>query len=178
MDLEHQKASIIKANRLLQSLVGSGSIDPAKIEAAEDHATKIDPQYEQWANERFDELVDLVEKSKTEITPERSERIIEIVMDLKANGSFFENDNLTNLCDGLLEFLDDLEQFDSDIIGIISTSLESIEYFIDNFFFPLPEEEGLKAMMQLKDQLIAYYKKTGIVKEYKDASFLIELPDE
>ena len=172
--LKKNKVIVIKANRLLQNLVGMGEIPEARIKKAQEELEKIDPSYEQWTRERLQSFQKYFEILQEDVNNEDAfEKITNAIMDLKANGSFFGNDNLSDLCGLLLDFIDSLPGMDEHLIPILEIGVESAQFLNQNFFTPASREEGIKSMIKLRDSIENYYQVTGVKAEIKDVSWLI-----
>lgn len=122
----------IKANHVLQAKVGFGIIDEETLKQAQSVIDKNDFNFAPIASMFLGQLNDGLDIAKNEsVTNRRSiERLINPVMQIKANARIFKYDLLGNLATIMLDFLEKLNELDSDVIEIVDAHHKTLSHIV------------------------------------------------
>ncbi len=122
----------IKANHILQAKVGLGIVDEATIAKAQSVIDKNTFNFTPIAMMFLSQLHDGLEIAKHEQTTNRRsiERLINPVMQIKANARIFKYDLLGNLAGIMLDFLEKLNVLDKDVIEIVEAHEKTLSHIV------------------------------------------------
>jgi hypothetical protein len=115
-----QEPVIYKASYLLRSKVGCGPLDPEALRQCREVVNKNDFDFVPRAYEllgQFDDIIALTRQSSIDPITARRE-MVDITMQIKANGSMFGHPVATQLATIMLFFLETVERIDNDALEI------------------------------------------------------------
>ena len=139
-DGEEQRASeessveVIKANHLLQAKVGLGNISEDDLLRSQSIIEKNNINFVPIANQflqQFREALDIV-KLETHTNRKSIERVINPVMQIKANARIFKYNLLGDLASIMLNFLEGMNELDDDSLSIIEAHYLTISRMVQD----------------------------------------------
>ena len=124
----------IKANHVLQAKVGYGVVDEEKLTKSQSIIDKNTFNFAPVAYMFLGQLNDGLEIAKNEqVTNRRSiDRLINPVMQIKANARIFKYDLLGNLANIMLNFLERLNELDKDSIEIVDAHKKTLTHIVSS----------------------------------------------
>lgn len=160
--MDSSKARIIKANHLLQNKVGMGPVDPKKVEKSQTVIDNNTVDFKPLANEYLLELANTIASAKKDPEhPHAIQKIIEPVMQLKANGKMFGYNLVSELAKIMLDFLEAIDKLDNDVIDIIDAHYTTINAIVTNQMEGDGGEFGRELTSEIKDACKRYFSKMG-----------------
>lgn len=129
---ENGPKQVIKANFVLQSKVGVGAIDPLAIMECQRVIDENKIDFIPLAKMFLDELEDALEKSaaEEETTKRSIERLINPVMQIKANARIFGYSLVGDLAGIMLNFLETLNVIDQDAVKIVQAHHKTLNLLV------------------------------------------------
>jgi two-component system, chemotaxis family, chemotaxis protein CheY len=123
---------IIKANHLLQAKVGLGLIPQDKIEKSQSVIEKNRFDFKPTALTFLHQLrFELDEAQKSSYSSRRSiEKLINPIMQIKANARIFKYSRLGDMASIMLNFLEGMNELDKDILDIIESNYKSLRHIV------------------------------------------------
>ncbi len=120
-DPKSEEAKVIKANKVLQTKVGTGKLDEDLLAKCQDVMDGNNVDFEPMAKEFLDLLAAAVKEAKSpDIEKEKAiQNMTAPVMQLKANAALFKFNLIGNLANVMLSFLESVEKLDADAIAIV-----------------------------------------------------------
>lgn len=119
--MKTDKPRVIKANKSLQTKVGTGKIDDSVVEKCQAVMDSNDVDFTPLAMEYLTVLTDAIQKAKkSDIDTEQAvANLTAPVMQLKANAATFKYNLIGNLANVMLSFLEGISELDEDAIAIV-----------------------------------------------------------
>lgn len=116
-------SNLISPSTTLQTKAGTGWIAPDKIKACQAMLDNNSYDFAPIGTAILDRLQTPIEKARDgKITrPHAHEKILECVMQLKANGTMFQYPIVTSLCAVVMSFLETIENLDDQALEIAQT---------------------------------------------------------
>ena len=181
MSFEKKTSKIIKAGRMLQSKVGTGTVDQKKIEKSQsliDQGTAdFKPLAEDYLN-RLEIAIDNAEQ-KTKEDADLIQDLIEPVMQIKANAAMFDYRLVSNLASIMLDFLETIKMVDEDVIKINIAHRNMARLIVNNAMKGSGGEYGQELTTELKQACKRYFAKrvnntdnTEDIEKDRDAFFV------
>jgi hypothetical protein len=162
-----EKARIIKANLMLQSKIGTGTIEDEKIKKMEKTMEEAKVDFGPMANIFLNELAVAISKARTmtDTTMNSTDAVIaamtEPVMQIKANAAMFDYQLVGNLANIVLNFLENIEGIDKTVIEIVDAHQKTLSIIVKSKMMGTGGEYGLKIETELKDACKRYFNKRG-----------------
>lgn len=159
--MESTKARIIKANHLLQNKVGMGTVDAEKIEKSQELIDNNRVDFKPMAQAYLTELEAAITTTKQgDISDaEAIQKLIEPVMQLKANGLMFDYGLVSALARIMLDFLEAIDTLDKDVIDIIEAHYTTIKAIINNSMSGDGGEFGREVTNEIREACKRYFSK-------------------
>lgn len=128
-----RNAKILQANRMLQSKVGTGEIDPAKVEQAQQYLDSVEVDFAPMAELYMASLREAIDRCKVEGGDRSSllEDVTEPVMMIKGNAAMFNYRLVGNLANIVLNFLETVDGIDDDVVEILEAQYSSLNTIIN-----------------------------------------------
>lgn len=122
----------IKANHILQAKVGYGNMDEETLNKSQSIIEKNTFNFLPIASMFLSQLKDGLAIAKKEETKNRRsiERLINPIMQIKANARIFKYDLLGNLAAIMLDFLENLNELDSDATEIVEAHQKTLSHIL------------------------------------------------
>jgi hypothetical protein len=158
---KYRRAELISPPNRLKSVVGSGGIDPRLISKAQELLTDNKVDFSPDALVLIDELNTAIQQARagTISGEDALERIIYPAMQLKAQGSMFHYNLITDICNILINFLETVQSLDDNVMSIVMAHKMSITAVLSGNI----KGDGGKIGKELRDELMdacnRYYKK-------------------
>ena len=169
-----RETNIIKANRMLQAKVGSGSIDEKRIEQSQalidSDKTDFAPMASEYLGRLETALANIPEEPanvKIAIQP-----IIVEIMQLKANAAMFSYGLVGTLANIVLNFLENLHTWDKDALAIIDAHIKTLRIIVRNGMKGDGGDYGHQLTNELRDACQRYFTKKSGVTGNGDALFI------
>lgn len=158
---ENRKARVIKANRLLQSKVGSGPLNEKMVAECQNIIDQSELDFEPIALMHLDSLDRAVQTAKQDDgqTPIGTS-LTKPVMEIKANATMFGYPLIGSLARIMLSFLESVVHIDKDILAIVEAHKQTLIAIIGND--AIGRDGGIYAeqlQKELKEACNRYYKK-------------------
>lgn len=150
MVTNYQDVNIIKASYRLMQKVGIGPIDEDTIKECEAFIQDNNIDFLPWALSCLENLKQVLREAKNqtgEIDDKTREELIAPIMQLKASGTMFQNEPLTELALCMLHFLENVQQLDEDALEIIRANEAVLMAFLN-------DAEQKNVMTPTKEKLI------------------------
>lgn len=139
MVFQKQKASIIKASYRLMQKVGTGPIPDYLVEECEAFIKENRIDFLPWALQCMRDLNDALLRSiAMDVLDEKlRDDMTRPIMQLKASGTMFQNQPLTELAGAMLHFLETIPTLTRDVLEIIKANEAVLTAFLRD---PRPNE--------------------------------------
>lgn len=129
--LNPAQVQVIKADRVLQAKVGTGTISEEIISRAQGVMDNNDVDFAPMAKGFLSELGESVEKARGGENMDECVKVMtESVMQLKGNAKTFRYDLIGNLANVMLDFLENVEQLDNDAIEIVGAHHKTLSAIV------------------------------------------------
>lgn len=163
---DNNDVTVTTPRHILREKIGFGGIEPAKLKKVQDmiEGNKVD--FEPYAQD----FLTRIERSATDARKQKSldrraiAKIINPVMEMKANGGMFRYKLLTEIADILLNFLEELPELNDDAFNLIDVHSKTMRVIVSSKL----AGDGGKAGKALADELygatLRYRKKHGAAK--------------
>lgn len=166
MIFQKQKASIIKASYRLMQKVGMGPIPQNLVDECEAFIRTNRIDFLPWALSCMRDLNDaLLGSIATDTLDEKLRQdMIAPIMQLKASGTMFQNEPLTQLAGAMLHFLENIPTLTRDVLDIVKANEAVLTAFLRD---PKPNEmnEGKQALiLELKQACNRYAQKHSLAR--------------
>lgn len=114
-------AAIIAANQTLQTKAGTGTIPSSTIKKCQALLDNNTYDFTPIGQSMLDRLHTLIQKTRKGALSDNQaiEKILECIMQLKANGSMFQYKIVSNLSEAVMEMIEPLAKLDTDALDII-----------------------------------------------------------
>jgi hypothetical protein len=170
----NRNVNVIKANRLLQSKVGSGNIDDERISKSqaviESDQTDFAPLAHEFLNQ-LEKALTLVPKEPEDVKKSIQPVIVEI-MQIKANAAMFNYNLMGTLANIVLNFLENLDSWDQDTYDIVEAHLKTLRLIINNGMKGNGGEYGTELTTELRDACNRYFARKSDVNGSSDVFFV------
>lgn len=156
--------NIIKATRILQSKVGSGDVDEARIAKSQTIIEADNTDFVPMATQFLDQLEQALAAmpADPEDPREAMQPVIVEIMQIKANAAMFGYNLVGTLANIVLNFLENLETWDEDTHKIVDAHLRTLRHIINNQMSGDGGEYGTVLTTELRDACQRYFaKKAG-----------------
>lgn len=122
----------IKANHVLQAKVGYGIVDEETLQKSQSLIDKNNFNFVPIASMFLQQLKDGLEYARTQKETNRRtiERLINPIMQIKANARIFKYDLLGNLASTMMSFLESINDLDDDAREIIEAHQKTLSHII------------------------------------------------
>lgn len=166
----HSEPRFIKPPNKLKQKVGNGGIDEALLEQGQHFIESTDLDFVPIAREFLEELTRYAEDAKSgKLKPEEGlEKIVQPVMQLKANGGMFRYQLVSDVADIALQFLENVDAINEDGLEVIRAHENAIQVIIGNKLRGDGGAEGYALVKELHEACKRYFvkhkpkdKKTG-----------------
>ncbi len=163
-----KKARFITPPNKLKKKVGTGNIDPALLDKAQAFIRDNPVAFEPYAMEEIKKIETILKEIKTTIKTETFdgkkviERITSPVMILKANGGMFRYMMVSEIANILLQFLENLNDFNDDTFKIVDANTKTLKALILNKISGSGGQEGYELSKELYGVCERYYNKYNI----------------
>ena len=131
-DPKSEEAKVIKANRGLQTKVGTGQLDEDLLAKCQSVMDGNDVDFEPMAKEFLNLLGDAIKNAKE--PGANTKKVIHSmtapVMQLKANAALFKFNLVGSLANVMLSFLESVEELDKDAIAIVEAHHKTLSAII------------------------------------------------
>lgn len=161
MKTSKSKAKFITPPNRLKARVGSGGIDEKKIEAAQTAIEKADIDFLPMAQKFLEQWIEATNEisSSPDKFQESIERLIYPVMQIKANGGMFRYNLLSNVADIALQFLEEIETFDADVLKVVRAHENAVRVILANKMTGDGGRQGQELINELDKACQRYFKK-------------------
>ena len=161
MSDDYRPVNIMKASRLLQAQLGTGSIDVTKIEKGQKiiESNKVD--FIPLAQKILDEMDAALAKARVYQPEARPMPLLEqigaCVMQLKGNGAMFGYSLISDLAGIVLNFIESIKKLDDDALDICEAHHMTIKHLIGSRIKGDGGELGVKLREELNDAFRRYF---------------------
>jgi hypothetical protein len=134
IEIQDDGTRIITPRHILREKIGSGGIDPIKLQHAQDYLDNNDVDFEPYAHEFLHRLDRAIAEARNVPTPDRTviNKIIRPIVDLKANGSMFKYKLLGEVAEILMNFLEEIQKLDKDAFNLLDVNYKTMHAIIKN----------------------------------------------
>lgn len=177
MNSENKTVRVVKASRMLQSKVGTGTIDEKKVEKSQKIIDSNAIDFKPMAKTYLDQLAVAVENAKAGKTDHAAliQELIEPVMQIKANAAMFDYNLVSRLANIMLNFLETITEVDENVLEIIVAHQNTLNLIVNNAMKGDGGEYGIELESELKSVCKRYFAKrasAGKPIEDRDAFFI------
>ena len=154
---------VIKADKKLQTKVGTGQIDENLVERCQEVIDNNSVDFAPLAKEYLDLLSEAIKAAKSS-EMEKSEAISNMtapVMQLKANAAIFKFNLIGNLANVMLSFLEAVDKLDADALSIVEAHHKTLTAIVLKNMKGDGGAFGKQMEEELKNACKRYYAKTG-----------------
>lgn len=163
-DSYENRRNIIKASRILQSKVGAGEIDQAKISKMQKIIDDSPVDFAPMAGPLLDELKAAIDKARKTNTGNDRALIAAMtapVMQIKANASMFKYTLVGRLAGIVLDLLENISTLDTAIIEIVEAHHKTLDLIVSNRMTGDGGNYGAQLEAELRDACKRYFVKYG-----------------
>ncbi len=156
--------SFIKPENGLKKKVGDGGIPAYLIKRCQEFLESNPVDLTPYANRNLEQLILLREKigyggADYEDT---MKEIVDIIMQLKSNGSMFHYQLISMISDVMLRFLENIKKLDSDFLDIFGVYNKVLGIILNKRLTGNGGREGYALTQELHNACLRYYTKHGI----------------
>ncbi len=164
MVFQRQKASIIKASYRLMQKVGIGPIPEGLVQECEDFIRNNRIDFLPWALQCMRDLNEALLRSIAMDNFDESLRqaMIAPIMQLKASGTMFQNQPLTELAGAMLHFLESIPTLTKDVMDIIQANEAVLTAFLRDSQPDVMNDSKKQLIVELQKACNRYAQKNGI----------------
>lgn len=158
-----KKAKFHTPQNALRMKAGYGGLPPQAMERAEEFIQKNDVDFTDIARtilEKLDRAVEGVRRDE-HFTKEGINRLVGPIMEMKANGAMFKYELLTDVADIILNFLENSQTLDEDILEIVDIHRKTFQVIISKELKGDGGQQGDILIQELQNACARYYKKYG-----------------
>ncbi len=156
-----RKAKIIKVENTLRKKVGYGKISEESIARAETLLQTNTVDFRRIAQEIFLTLrhdLEFARETPNQI-PMIRERLINSIMELKANAPMFKYELVGDLASVVLSFMEHIEELDKDAVSIIEAHEKTLSIIIAKSITGRGGALGEQLLNELESACARYYRK-------------------
>lgn len=156
-----KKAKFHNPQNALRSKAGYGGLAPQTMERAETYIKNNDVDFTGLAQtilERLDRSVEAVKRDQ-HYTKDAVNRIVGPIMEMKANGAMFKYELLTDVADILLNFLENSQNLDPDILEIVDVHRRTLQVIIVKQLKGDGGKQGDILIRELEEACARYHRK-------------------
>lgn len=163
-DRGKSKAKYIDPPNTLREKVGSGGIDPLRLQRGEDYIDQNPVDFTPYAEDIMERLDNILEEAKTgKIKGQKAvEKLTQPVMELKANGGMFKYTLVTEIADIVLNFMENIDALNEDVYEIIDAHQNTLSVIVNNKLQGSGGGEGRALARELYAACRRYYVKHKI----------------
>lgn len=118
----------------IKKKVGDGGIPANLLSKAQKHLDDNTEEFSPYALELLESLKEAMQEAKTAKTDQQNSRLIQkfsaSVMPLKANGSMFHYELVTEVSDIVMKFLDQIDVINADLMNILHAYNQTISIIL------------------------------------------------
>lgn len=152
-----------KANLDLRKRIGPGPLDKMAVERAqqeiENNQIDFAPMGLEFLKTLDTSLNEIKKNPKAESPEKNMNKLVAPVMELKANATIFHYALVGNLANIMLNFLESIDDLDSDALSIVGGHHDSLKLILTSKMKGDGGQNGVIMMTELKDACARYYKK-------------------
>lgn len=156
---------VIKANRLLQSKVGTGQINEKQIAQCQKLIDDVDIGFEEIAHSLLDDLKKAVANARrnhaTEDNQDLIDRMTAPIMQIKGQAGMFHYELLGDLSGVTLNFLESVDDIDKHVIEIMEAQCKTVDAILKSRLKGSGGKQGETLRQELYDACERYFTKKG-----------------
>jgi len=159
-----RKAKFIDPPNILREKIGRGGIEPTRLEKAEEFIDTNPLNFVPFAERMIEKVDEGVRQAKSgKVKGKKAvDMLSRPIMELKANGGMFKYMLVSHLADIVLNFLETIDNVDSDVLEIIAAHQNALNVIISNELQGTGGKEGMALANELDSACKRYYKKHGV----------------
>lgn len=156
-----RKAELITPPNRIKEKVGSGGIDEAVMQKAQDLVENNSVDFKPIATMLVDLLNEGIQEIRTGVIKDEEaiESLIYPAMQLKAQGGMFHYPLITEICNILVNFLETVEEADKDVLDIVIAHKMAINVVLGSEIKKDGGDQGKALRDALMEACNRYYKK-------------------
>ena len=158
-DTGNRKVRFIKPPNKLKAKVGSGGIEPALLEKAQEYISNNNVDFIPIAKEQLDKIA----KAKSDLQQNNNhktrEELVAYMMQLKASGGMFRYQLVSEIADSCLHFMENIEDFNKDAFSVINAHENTLKIIINNKLMGDGGKEGFALVKELQKANERYFAK-------------------
>lgn len=161
-DSELPKVQIVKPNPALQNKTGIGKLDEKLVKKAQTVLETNKDDFLPLGKSLLTDLsatLDAIESENNFESPERFQKVVEIVMQVKANAALFNYQLAGNLADTTLDFLEHVKKFDDSVFQLVRNYEKILRLIVNTKMSGAGGQSGQALETELKDACTRYTKK-------------------
>jgi len=157
------KARTIKANHLLRNKVGVGEIEESAVLNMQRIMDTTTTDFVPMGLKLLEDLSIALDNAKRRNGDEKLliEGMTEPVMQIKANAAMFHYELVSTLADLVLNFLENINSLDEDVLEIVHAHQQSLSLILNNQISGTGGETGAALEKELQDACRRYFTKKG-----------------
>jgi len=161
--MENKKVKTYKARNELKKRIGSGPLDMAAVNRAQnsidDNKIDFSPMGLEFLK-TLEDALDTIQAGNNASVEDQMKTLITPVMELKANATIFHYALVGNLASIMLNFLESIDRLDKDALSIVRGHHDSLKLILSSKMTGDGGKDGQIMETELKDACARYYKKT------------------
>ncbi len=160
-DFPPHRVRIIKASHLLQSKVGSGEIEDAKIQKMQRIIDTTTTDFVPMGLRLLEELAVVLKNAEQKTADEDSliRAMAAPVMQIKANASMFHYELIGTLASIVLDFLEHIDGLDDAALEIVNAHHQTLSLILNTKMSGMGGEQGAALERELRDACKRYFSK-------------------
>lgn len=155
------KVRFITPPNHLKNKVGHGGIDKSLIDKAQKAIDECEIDISDMTRELIKEIGTHIENYSAENQNETREKLIEPIMQLKANGGMFQYHLLSDVANIALQFLEAIDELNTDGLAVIKAHERSLDGIVSNNLKGYGGKEGDALISELDKACRRYFGKHG-----------------
>lgn len=169
MDVKHfnqeqkREAKFITPPNILKAKVGSGGLNEAIIERAQDvlenHTVDFGPLAEIYLKQMKEGIDEAVKIGKQSTSEEDIGKILIPCVQLKANGSMFHYPLITRIADRFVQFMEVVERLDNETLDLANAFLTALKIVISGKIKSDGADQGNALVEELNSACMRYFEK-------------------
>lgn len=148
----------------LKMKVGDGGVPAYLLKQCQDYLESNPVDFTPYARRLLERLLQIREQiQQSAESPEKIQaEILNIVMQLKSNGSMFHYQLISMTSDVMLRFLENVKKLDKDFIDILAVYIKVLDIILNKRLNGNGGKEGYVLTQELHSACLRYYSKYAI----------------
>ena len=162
--MRRKPPTFIRPDNTLKAKVGEGGIPAHLIKRCQDYLESNPVDLTPYATRNLEQLILIkqkIEHGDVTYDPMMKETV-DIIMQLKSNGSMFHYQLISMISDVMLRFLENIKKMDADYLEIFTVYIKVLGIVLNKRLTGNGGREGYALTQELHNACLRYYAKYGI----------------